>query len=461
MFSSAPRKVTPQEMRDIAVSSDEKNRVSAVQELLRIYRHEWIKDLDKRLQELFTPQTWQRLRLKSDVSLNLLRWAVEQLSPIYAEPAARRFGDGTGDLTNEQTASLEYYEQGGLLDMALDQVAHLLTLCRTIFVRPLVLSAHSWALDVITPDRITVLPSEKDPMAVSAVVVRLPLPATEKKARRIRDHVYVFWTSDEWCYLNESWEVVGDVKPNPYGAIPYLPIHATYPAVGFWQQQDSYGLREATYKAGVAMTDHQHLRHLQSFKQIVITGQAEGEDWANLLADPGSAIQIKAGGSASVLDMQADLIAHLDGIITQAGAVLNLYGIRPEAVKGTMDASSGYALSIKNQGLHRAWGRIRRVFVYAERQLYALLRTIARVDAQLALCGGDLVVEHADLSAGSDPQQQAATYATLVTAGILSRAQVRREMDYSDEQSEQIEAEILEEKLIDLGPQIPEGDVGL
>lgn len=444
-MSFDPKKITAQDMREIAQSAGEKSRVDSVRELLRIYRHEWLRDLDKRLQELFTPQTWKRLRLKADISLNLLRWAVDQLSPIYAEPATRRFGEGSDDQTEEQTQSLEYYEQGGLLDMALDQIAHLVSLCRTVFVRPLVLSETSWVLDVVTPDRITVLPSEKDPMSVSAVVVRLPLPMSEKKKRGVLDRAYAFWTSDEWCYLNESWEVIGKVESNPYGVIPYLPIHATFPAVGFWQEQDSFGLREATYKAGVAMTDHQHLRHLQSFKQIVISGDPSGEDWANLLADPSSAIQLKAGGSASILDMQADLVAHLEGILTQASAVLNLYGIRPESVRGTMDASSGYALAIKNQGLHRAWGRLRRVFVFAERQIYNLLRTVARVDVGVDLCADPLVVEHADLSVGSDPQQQASTYSTLVTAGILSRAQVRREMDYSDEQSEQIEIETREE----------------
>lgn len=460
MYSEA-RKITAQDMREIAMSRGEKTRVDAVRELLRIYRHEWLGDLETRLRTLFTPQTWERIRLKADISLNLLRWAVDQLSPIYAEPAARRFGEGSDNQTSEQVQSLKYYEQGGLLDMALDQVAHLVSLCRTVFVRPLVLSDATWVLDVVTPDRITVMPSEKDPMSVSAVVVRLPLHMSENKKRGVLDRAYVFWTSDDWCYLNESWEVVGKVQTNPYGEIPYLPIHATFPAVGFWQQEDSYGLREATYKAGIAMTDHQHLRHLQSFKQIVISGEPSGEDWANLLADPSSAIQLKAGGSANILDMQADLVAHLDGILTQASAVLNLYGIRPEAVRGTMDAASGYALSIKNQGLHRAWGRLRRVFVFAERQLYRLLRTVARVDAALDLCPDPLVIEHADLSVGSDAQQQAATYATLVQAGILSRAQVRREMDYGDEQSKQIEQELLEEQLATLGPQMPDDGIGL
>ena len=38
----------------------------------------------------------------------------------------------------------------------------------------------------------------------------------------------------------------------------------------------------------------------------------------------------------------------------------------------------------------------------------------------------DLIVEHADLNAQADPAAQASTYNTLVSAGILSRAQVRR-----------------------------------
>lgn len=449
--------IKPQDMKAIFDSSDEKSRVSDVKELLRIYRHEWWKDLDRKLQELFTEQTWRRLRLKADISLNLLRWAIDQIAPIYAEAPMRRLGDREED-ADEQT-SLAFYEQDGLLDMALDQAARLTALCGTLFVRPLV-QRERWVLDVITPDRVVVMPHEKDPMAISAIAVRLPAP-TEEKKKGMRSKAWAFWTSEEWCYLNEGWDVIGEITRNPYGVIPYLPIHAAYPAVGFWQQQNTYGLREATYKAGIAMTDHQHLRHLQSFKQIVIAGQPDGSDWENLLADPSSAIQLRPGGSASVLDMQADLTAHLDGILTQASAVLNLYGIRPEAVRGTMDASSGYALALKNQGLSRQWGRLRRVFVFAERELYRLLRTTARVEVGVDLCEEDLVVEHADLNAAADPAQQASTYSTLVTAGILSRAQVRRELDYDLEQAEKIEAEIMEEKLVDFGPQLPEGDLGL
>lgn len=434
--------IKPQDMKAIFDSKDEKARVGDVKELLRIYRHEWWRDLDRKMQELFTEQTWRRLRLKADISLNLLRWAIDQIAPIYAEAPTRRLGDREEDA--DEQISLAFYEQDGLIDMALDQAARLTALCGTLFVRPLVQNKERWVLDIVTPDRVVVMPHEKDPLAISAIAVRLPAP-TEEKKKGILSKAWAFWTSEEWCYLNEGWDVIGEITANPYGVIPYLPIHAAYPAVGFWQQQNTFGLREATYKAGIAMTDHQHLRHLQSFKQIVISGQPDGSDWENLLADPSSAIQLRPGGSASVLDMQADLEAHLDGILTQASAVLNLYGIRPEAVRGTMDASSGYALALKNQGLSRQWGRLRRVFVFAERELYRLLRTTTRVEVGVDLCKEDLVVEHADLNAAADPQQQASTYSTLVTAGILSRAQVRRELDYDPEQAEKIEAEIMEE----------------
>jgi hypothetical protein len=431
------KQITAERMKKIAESREEKLRVEQVKELLRIYRHEWFRDLDRRLESLFMPQNWEKLRLKADTSLNLLRWTTDQIGAIYSEPARREIEGGSSE-------TLEYYEQGGKLDFQLDAAARLCFLCRALFLRPLVHNEKRWTLDIVTPDQVTVIPSEKEPGAISAIVVHLPAPFGEERDKDEKAHV--LWTTEEYQELDSSWSPLSDPKPNPYKRIPYMPVHAAFPSIGFWQQQDSFGLREATYRAGIAMTDHAHLRHVQSFKQLVISGTPADQNWSSLIADPSAAIHLKGQGTASVVDMQADLNGHLEGILTQAASVLNLYGIRPEAVRGTMDASSGYALSLKNRSLHRAWGQLRRVWTFAEEELFSLLGTVARVDLGKDMCEGKLYIEHADLNAEADPSTQANTLATLVNAGIISKEEARRRLDIEDEERAKISNEIMVEQ---------------
>lgn len=431
------KRVSIQHLRDMAAHTDEVSRIAQTIELLDIYHHRWKPYLRDRLKAIFSPQGWEKIRLHQDTSLNLLRWAVDELACIYSEPAKR-------SIEGKDAQAIELYEQGGRLDATLDQAARLLFLCRNLFIRPFV-RGKKIVLDLVTPDRVHVIPSRFDPEAIDAIAVKLPVMPWERLTASAP--MWAFWTTEEFCYLTAGFTLYGEIKPNPYGVIPYLPCHASYPSSAFWQYYDSFGLREATYSAAMAMTDHAQLRHIQSFKQLVIAGTPEGKDWASMITDPTNAIHIKGDGRAEVLDMQADLPEHIDAILTSAAARLNMYGLRPDAVRGTLDASSGYALKIKERGKARVWGTQQRAWQLIEAQLYDLTCRVAEVDGMgaFSLPRGLLEVEHADLLQVDDPQAQAQERATLVTAQIISRAEARRAMGYDDEESAKIANEVLGE----------------
>lgn len=414
-----------------------------VWELLQIYRQEWRDLLLDRMREIFSPEVFQILHPKTDISLNLLRWAVDELAGIYAEPVSRT-------LEGEDAPAL--YTKN--LDVALDAASRMAFLCRTVFVRPLWFDGEMF-LDVVTPDRVSVLPSRNKPGAIDCLMLHIPFDAMDvylpPSSPSVRLRRYAVWTKDSHFILDESFAPL-PLKDNPanknfYGRIPYLAIHLGYPTTSFWTHQEMRGLRDATYRAAIHMTDHNHLRQMQSFKQLVLTGTPESKDWAKLILDPGKAIHLKGQGTADVLDLQADLGQHLDTLLTGAAAVLNLYGIRPDAVKGTIDASSGYALSLKMQGQQKVWSSLRRIWEAAERELYDLARVTASVDSGLTLPSGPLRVAFGEMGAPADPQTQASTLSALVTSGIYSKAEARRVLGKTEEESAQIEEETLAERV--------------
>ena len=410
----------------------EQHRRAFVHDLLEMYGCRWHRQLNDRIRRLFLPENAEKLKEQADTSLNLLRWAVDELAGIYARPTVRTV-DG-------EREGLEPYDSA-TLDLALDQAARLTFACRELILRPLWNARREQIeIDIITPDRVAVWIDDVDPLTPTAIMVQLPEGRGTGAAR------FVVYTDDRRVYLGANYEEIridddDDDGTNPYGVIPYVLVHAAYPACGVWHESDALGLYEATLEAGVQKTDHNHLRHLQSFKQLFFSG-LDNETLARMAADPSTAIYTKnPQASASVLDLQADLQAHLDSLLSSVGATLNLAGIRPEAVKGTMSAESGYALTIKMHKQAVVWEQQRTLWRVWERLLYDVARVVALVDGGVELPEGQLEVEFGEIGPTRDPSEQASLASALQAAGWSVAASIRHVWGHDDEWIEKNSAE--------------------
>ena len=255
------------------------------------------------------------------------------------------------------------------------------------------------------------------------------------------------WTPTQHWMLNANWQPCkvypldangrrsgkGEMQTgiNPYGVIPYVPCFASYPAMGFWHDHKSKGLLDATYHAGIQKTDHNHLRHFQSFKQLYIRSDKEVKNAPALALDPAAVIQVRGQSSeVGAIDLQANLREHLDTLLQGAQATLALYGIRPEAVRGQagQGVQSGYALQIKNHRTQRIKESYARSWVRNEQRLYQVARRVADMDQLgVALPDGVYGVKHADMSPPQNPTEQAALAIQLKEAG-WSEANIMREV---------------------------------
>ncbi len=411
---------------------EERSRIADMKELWRIYSHDWRELLERRLRLLFSEQTWEALRLQVDTSINLLRWTSDEQASIYSRGPSRSI-EGI-DLEDEAEDPLKPYLAKGALDLSLDQAARICYACRAVVLRPLVAGTEEGkpriVVDVILPHRVFVKHDPIDLTAIQMIVVQK------------EDGSRVAWDKEEQVVVSRSWQVE-DRQPNPYGVVPYVVAHASYPTAQYWSTSEAFGLRDATYEVGVAKTEHNHLRHFQSHRQGWY--RSDGDIPLSVLTDPASWIHVRGTGDVGAIDLRADLKGNLESILDSAAATLALYGIRPESVKGSLDASSGYALALKLLAQEGVWAKQRLLWnVWEGQKLYPLARTVLQVDAGVVLPDGDLKIDWAEIGAQATPIDKAQWHKELLEMGVVSPRWVQRQMGLSPAEIEQIETEQME-----------------
>lgn len=412
-----------QEMvRGIWNGRGESQRRRRVASLIEVYEGNHASQVEKLLRQFFKEQQYQLMLPKMTTSLNLLRQATDQLAPIYSAPAERVIVTEDG----EEVLPPSAYIADGRLDMTLDTAARLLFVCRELFIRPFVGDDGAIVLDVVTPDRVSVVPSKTDPAGISSLVVQSPSGFT-------------YWDKSVAVRLDKGFYEI-EMEEHGLGAIPYIAAHLTYPLSSFWHEQSSVPLRDATLLACVRMTDHIHLEHMCSHKQLALSSKLQG-DAPEVVLDPTSVLIVRdggKGGSATVLDMQADLGQHLDSILDEAAATLNLYGIRPEQTRGTLTASSGYALQIQMYSQERVWASMRTMWSHWESRLYRMAAAVAYVTGGTAFPAGDLVVRHAAIGPPLSLREKAETATALMDAGWTPLAATMKAFGLSEDQAKPV-----------------------
>ena len=378
-----------------------------VRSLICVYDQDWRSLLDDHMRKLFSPETYADLLLKLDTSVNMIAWMASEIGSIYSEPATRTV-DG------EEREELEPYLNHGELDAALNEAAPLCFVTRELLIRPMVVERDGkkvFVLDLLTPDRCAAKANAKDPTKLDVLVVQI------SKTR------WIVW-SDEYCIRvdNQFKPVKGenDNIINDYGTIPYAPIFARYPSRGFWHEHHNKGLYDATMKIAAQMTNYGHLRHHQSFLQVWYRSDKDVKNITSIILDPAKALHLRGSqAQAGTIDLQANLRENLETIMQDATQTLALYGINPEAVRGKVEAQSGYALQIKNHKQQRTQNAYSRAWIRGEHRLYSVAQKVWAVDAPEApqLPDGTLDIQMASTAPPQNPIEQADLAIKLKEAG--------------------------------------------
>lgn len=426
---------------------DDRKRRDAVKELYQMYQHEWRGLIEDKIDQLYTNDTADDLEFEIATDINVLWWAAQELGKIYAKPPTRSIDGIDPDPKGEDP--LDPYLANGQLDLALDQASRLCYACRSVALRPLTANIKEegepdpehephTALDVIPTHKIFAIPDKTDLTRLRLVVIA-------------KDNGYTAWDKDNIVHTDLSGKVISE-EPNPYGLIPYVVAHATYPTVDYWAHCDAYGLRDAAYMVAIAATEYNHLRRLQSHKQGWY--RSDHEIPPSILVGPSNWLRVEGEGEAGLLDMQANLQEALDTLLDRAAATLSLYGIRPESVRGSLDASSGYALALKLISQEAAWEQQRRVWQVWEQRLFEVARRVLEVDAGIKLPEGQLKIDWAEIGAEATDMDRAELHKMYLDMGVVDVEWVQTQMGMTPEEIEQIKERKLENAV---GAMIPPG----
>ena len=381
-------------------AKDETARRGDIKELETIYKNRWRDRIQEELEAFVSADILEDLEYQIATDLNPLWYAANELGKIYSKSPKRTI-DGV-EMPEDGDDPLEPYLANGTLDLALDQAARLGYACRSVGLRVLAANIpepggekpkeppHA-VLDVIPSHKLFVVPDATDQTRLQLVVVR-------------KEKEYVAWDHKEVIHYDLNFAETRRY-PNPYGIIPYVIAHASYPAGEYWGTSEAFGLRDGSYQLAIAATAYNHLRWLQSHKQGWY--RSDDELPVSVTSDPGRWFRVTGDGEVGLLDLQADLPSHIESMIDRAALSLAQYGIRPESVRGMLDASSGVALALKLTAQISVWEQQRKVWDVWEQRLYEVAQAVMRVDAGIALPPGRMIIDWADIGPQASAQEQA------------------------------------------------------
>lgn len=403
-----------------------------------MYENDWYKILEQEVLRQFTREVAERLMIQADTSINIFRWAVDQLCAIYSRPVQRQI-EG------------EDLEMMPRLDQVFSLSSRLTYGLGETLIRPVWTEDRGWHSWLMPPERWTVIPDPSDKSKVILLYIEFPSKEGSGVSRR------ELWTAENYWPLDSNWNPIieesTEGNTNPYGVIPWIVTHAEYPTTCFWSDSFSRSLAEAALQFGVAVSDWNNLRHTQSFKQLALktSDSKQTKKHTRTMGDPASIIVLSGqNDSASVLDYQVDLKSHLDAIFYKAQSTLAMKGITPSLIRSSLDASSGYALKLKMHGQELVWEQQRLLWDLWEEEFW----DVARVLYPGILPDGIVTRTWPELGPGRSLEEERKHAMEMVASGLWSLSHARRKLGMTEEEIAQVEAENLQTRALAV-PTIP------
>lgn len=377
---------------------------------------------------------------------NVYKKILNRLSRTYKKAPLRIFkiGDKILDKESAKSIDLRYNEAG--IDRKLKAASLYLNACNTVFLGP-VYRDGKLCLDILTPDQVRVVTDEADPSKMIGLLISRERWNGNKKQR-----YWIVWTAEEHYLLVEIGEyesktngtvknVVVEAVPgnkdmkNPYGVIPWLPVHRHHLEAAFWDETSGTDLYMANVVVGVRNTLLDFAAVWQSFKQIAC--EADEAPSKGLTLAPDTILWSAGGAKFTVLDLQVAFDAIRGDLSQFVASVSRNYGVAMDAFD-VPSQQSGVAVKINNQELIDNWTDQLEIWGDAERRLWDLIKTISVVENIQGFEGIEIDIKFANMgfvdeAAEFDLDTKKADKGVLSPAGFY--------MKYNDRVVDEAEAE--------------------
>ena len=330
--------------------------------------------VDSELGLMFTRESYEDMRPYIDVSNNVARRVLREISTVYKESPQRTITPKGAEKSYE---AITGSEEGFDLDARFSKANYLLNGLNDLIFQASFLG-ELIDLHTLTPDMVTVFENPDNPTVLDALMIEDNY-LNEKGEKQTQ---WIFWSPTRHFIVDGQWRVktIQDNPEmlNPYRDVnivlgtfyPFFAVHASARENCFWDVNSGTDLFKGTLLVALQNTFRNFMIPMQ-FKQIAV--KVNGIDTQGGAPAPIKSNQIKSpqhvftsNGDITVLDWQSNIEALGNTIEKTIFGIAGNYGISAENFKLTAAATSGFARLISKERLNELRGEQKKIWRGAE-----------------------------------------------------------------------------------------------
>ncbi|OQY13965.1 MAG: hypothetical protein B6I31_00025 [Desulfobacteraceae bacterium 4572_19] len=381
-----------------ATKEQERERKQKAGERLAIYNDDWEDILRNKLSSLFVKENFDNINLNIDISENVLKNIIDQISLVYKESANR----------TTEPESKEYNNIKDYIDI--DTKFKMLNAYTNLLNDMIIQVAWDYEkeqvkLILITPAVASVVQNELNQNEATAVYYDVESADSEYED----DKKIIYWDSENHFVIDKDGNHIineeNQEEVNPYGILPFVFIHKKQIPGLFWNPVNGNDMVNGTINTGIKNTEKDYLFKAQSFKQPYMTVQNRDDAPSkDLLLDPLSLL-IMTGNNASMgaVDLTADFKALDETTKNSVNGFLRTYGLSIDSFAST--EISGKALEIKNRTLIDIRKNQIETYRKAEKELFEIIRIVNNYHSKSKIADNvEFKIDYPEMELYDDPK---------------------------------------------------------
>jgi len=336
------------------ITNDSQRRATFL-ERKKIMRDEMRSIIDRQLYLMFSEESYSDMRNYIDVSNNVARRVLREISTVYKSPPDRtvipKAGEKRyGEITDSNTG---FNINGKML-----KSNYLLNGLNDLIIQIAVLGDFI-DYHIYTPDMVTVFENPDNPSELDALLIEDYF--IDDKGNKVTQ--YIFWSPTRHFIVDKDYNIRNitgnEEMVNPFRDIniktgmfyPFVNYHNTERENSFWDEHSGTDLFEGTKLIAIQNTFRNLMIPMQ-FKQLAVKVNTVDDGKSMKSNQVKSPLHIlTANGDISVLDWQSNITQLGESIQNTLFGIAGNYGISQENFKLTAQAQSGFARMIAKERL--------------------------------------------------------------------------------------------------------------
>lgn len=345
---------------------------------------------------------------------NAFKRIVKELSTVYQWGALREWAGA-----DQNALATMLYEEADV-DATLEVANLYLNGLRDLVLIPQVVDGRM-RLDVVTPERLSVIQNPQDPTSIVALFWERCCGQTSILPTTVYETLYA--DEEIWRVYDTQGRIV-DEWEHGLGGLPAIPVHAEKRLDSFWMPEPMGDVVDATFTIGILLTLLLRLQKWQSEKQITFSGPISDIVKGTALGAHSVLGTSKGAGAFSLLELQADPEFYIKGINARLGWIAQQHGMAADVYTLSSSASSGFEFRLKRLPLLEQRAKQIKIWTRVERQLWPLMAKLAQREHPLLFRVDPtqpLTVRMHDEPGVEDPLVQQRVYREAIADGMMSQ----------------------------------------